>query len=269
MSKRKTWLLIKRGLSEDPKHREAMGKRIWLFMHIIDRADWETGIVSDWRDKDEAQDMGLNWRTLQQQRQELDALGYISCAPDGNGQKIVVYNWVNPKNYAGEVVNPKREGYVNLSTGGTVTSTSDLRTPSIGHQISNDAANAAEKPPTKVETPQVTTTKEIQCIYESLLGYPLNGEWASGESKAAKTIGAHYTAEQITEAYKYYKSTPFWSDKRLTLRWLSQQMGEFVSGNIHPRNERKLEYANHRPTQQAIQDDDPEGLARARRLSGG
>ena len=45
---RKTFVSVKRGLTQDPKHRERMGNRIWLFLHIIDRADFETGMVYDY-----------------------------------------------------------------------------------------------------------------------------------------------------------------------------------------------------------------------------
>lgn len=104
---KKHWIYIKRGLSEDPKHREAMGNRIWLYMHIIDRADWETGIVYDWRDPDEAQDMSLPWRTLQKQRQELEELGYISCEKKQHCLNIKIVNWVNPKDYSGKIMNKR------------------------------------------------------------------------------------------------------------------------------------------------------------------
>ena len=107
MIKRKTIISVKRGLSEDPKHRETMGNRIWLFLHILDRADWETGKVFDWRDGDEANDMAMPWRTLQKQRQELAEQGYISCAQTGDKQTITIFNWVNPRNYSGEIINPK------------------------------------------------------------------------------------------------------------------------------------------------------------------
>ena len=33
---KKHWISVKRGLSEDPKHRQAMGEAVWLFLHIID-----------------------------------------------------------------------------------------------------------------------------------------------------------------------------------------------------------------------------------------
>jgi hypothetical protein len=93
MANKKNWIYLKRGLSEDPKHRQAMGNRIWLFMHIIDRADWETGIVNGWVDREEAEDMRMSWRTLQDQRQELEELGYITCVQKFQCQDIIIHNW--------------------------------------------------------------------------------------------------------------------------------------------------------------------------------
>ena len=107
MSK-KNWIFIKRGLSQDPKHRETMGNAIWVYMHILDRADWETGIVYDWKDEAEADDMGINIRTMRKWRQELNEAGYISCKQEQYGQQITIHNWVNPRNYSGEVLNQKQ-----------------------------------------------------------------------------------------------------------------------------------------------------------------
>ena len=108
MSK-KNWIMIKRGLSQDAKHREAIGQAIWCYMHIIDRADWETGIVYDWKDKDEADDMGVNVRRLREWRRNLDEAGYITCKQEQYGQKIIIHNWTNPRAYSGEVLN--KQGY--------------------------------------------------------------------------------------------------------------------------------------------------------------
>jgi len=138
MSK-KNWIYLKRGLSQDAKHREAIGNRIWVFLHIIDRADWESGIAQDWRDKDEAEDMGIAWRTLQKQRQELDELGYITCKKTKHGQNIAIHNWINPRDYSGGIVNATKGVYPELGTECTQESTPkstqrsyrDLGTPSI------------------------------------------------------------------------------------------------------------------------------------------
>lgn len=104
---KKHWISVKRGLSEDPKHREQMGMAVWGFLHMIDRADWETGTVYDWRDKDEADDMGLNERTLRDWRQRLAEKGYISCKQNRRGLDIKIYNWINPKDYSGGIINLK------------------------------------------------------------------------------------------------------------------------------------------------------------------
>ena len=105
---KKTWIKIKRGLLE-PKHRDRLGIRIWLYVYILDKVDWETGMIFGWKDKDEAEDMGMQWRTLQKQRQELEELGYITCTRRRYSQDITVHNWTNPREYTGEEYNLKDE----------------------------------------------------------------------------------------------------------------------------------------------------------------
>jgi hypothetical protein len=102
---KKHWIYIKRGLSEDSKHRAAMGECVWLYMHIIDRADWETGIAYDWKDEAEAADMGMPVRTLREQRRKLDELDYITCIQRQYSQDIVIKRWIDPRNYSGKVLN--------------------------------------------------------------------------------------------------------------------------------------------------------------------
>ncbi len=105
---KKHWIYLKRGLSADPKHRQAMANRIWVFMHMIDRADWQTGVVYNWVDKDEADDMCMDLPTLRNHRRELEASGYILCRQKQHGQDIVIYNWVNPRDYSSQVLNPRQ-----------------------------------------------------------------------------------------------------------------------------------------------------------------
>lgn len=107
---KKHWISVKRGLSEDPKHREKMGMAVWGFLHMIDRADWETGKVYDWRDKDEAEDMGVNERTLRDWRQRLAESGYIECNQRQRGLEITIFNWINPRDYSAGVLNQKSQG---------------------------------------------------------------------------------------------------------------------------------------------------------------
>jgi hypothetical protein len=64
---------------------------------MVDRADWDTGIISDWKDKEEAVALEMKWRTLQQQRQSLEAGGYIICSQKFQVQEIQITNWEDPR----------------------------------------------------------------------------------------------------------------------------------------------------------------------------
>ena len=107
---KKHWIYIKRGLSEDAKHRAQMGECVWLYMHIIDRADWETGIAYDWKDAQEAADMSLPLETLRKQRQKLEKYDYIRCEQNQHSQDVRIMEWRNPRDYGSEVKNPRIEG---------------------------------------------------------------------------------------------------------------------------------------------------------------
>jgi len=104
---RKSWISVKCGLSRDPKHRLAMGESVWLFLHILDLAEWETGRVSAWKDESAADEMGMPIRTLREHRRKLDELGYITCVQKHYGQEIVIHNWTSPREYGGEVRNKR------------------------------------------------------------------------------------------------------------------------------------------------------------------
>ena len=148
---KKTWIKIKRGLLE-LKHRDKLGIRIWLYVYILDHADWDTGQILEWRDGDAADDLQMPKRTLQQQRQQLMEDGYITCKQKGNKQIITIHNWTNPRKYDGEVTNPKGEGtrnHVPLEVGGTNEGTregtneglSKPRTPSYRSHITDQRFN--------------------------------------------------------------------------------------------------------------------------------
>jgi hypothetical protein len=107
---KKHWIYLKRGLSEDPKHRSRMGECVWLFMHIIDRADWETGIAFDWKDREEAADMCMPVDTLRRQRQKLEELDYIRTVQKQHSQNIYIMEWKDPRNYGAEIRNPRNQG---------------------------------------------------------------------------------------------------------------------------------------------------------------
>lgn len=104
MTKRKTWIKVKRGMLE-PKHRIKLGIRVWLYLHILDRADWETGIVLDWVDESEAAVLALPLNTMRRQRQRLEKDGYISAEKGQYSQRITIHNWTDPRKYDGIEIN--------------------------------------------------------------------------------------------------------------------------------------------------------------------
>lgn len=141
---KKTWIKVKRGLLE-PKHRDRLGIRIWLYFYILDQADWDTGSVLEWRDADAADDLKMQKRTVRQQRQQLMDDGYITCELAGNKQVITIHNYINPRKYDGEVVNskgdinltPTSKGDIQGDIQGDNKGLSKLVTPSYKSQITN------------------------------------------------------------------------------------------------------------------------------------
>ena len=108
---KRTWIKIKRGLLES-QHREKMGVRIWLYIYMLDIVNWETGIIENWKDAEQAELFGMEYRTLQAQRQQLKIDGYITCEQNFQGQRITIHDWVNPREYSGQIYNTKADGYM-------------------------------------------------------------------------------------------------------------------------------------------------------------
>lgn len=151
---KKHWIYIKRGLSEDAKHRAAMGECIWLYMHIIDRADWETGIAYGWKDEQEAADMSMPVRTLREQRRKLDELDYITCNQNRHDQDIVIKRWIDPRNYSGDLLNvgdapmepTKNEGYTQGYIEGDTKGSSQNVTPTFNSKKSKSKSKREATP---------------------------------------------------------------------------------------------------------------------------
>ncbi len=105
---RKTWIKLKRGLLE-AKHRMALGVRVWLYIYILDRANWEKGKVLDWKDTMAADDLEMPLGTIRDQRRQLEKDGYIVAQQKKHGQEITILKWTNPREYSGKVYNKGAE----------------------------------------------------------------------------------------------------------------------------------------------------------------
>lgn len=207
---KKNWIYIKRGLSEDAKHRAAMGECIWLFLHIIDRADWETGIAYDWKDEQEAANMGMPVRTLREQRRKLDELNYVSCKQRQYGQDIIIKKWINPRDYSGKVINQggsetEPEGYAQGYTQGStqdVTPTSDSESKSLIKKQKTEikgieAAMFGNRPVSESDLP---IGDEALKAFERDMQCP--GSWSWYPAKSTDEPAWKYLREFVVKTYQ-------------------------------------------------------------------
>lgn len=200
----KTWIKIKRGFI-DQKHREKMGVRIWLYLYMLDIVNWETGTIEGWTDQKAADDFGMEFRTLQAQRQQLQADGYISCEQIFQGQRIIVHNWTNPREYSGQVINEKdADGYmpdvtiVKEGTQSRVPIQTENRVPLLyDSQLDHKGSPPKQKPVkppldfvdlllTQASSPEVIARRNMRARVTAALG--LTPNWDS-ESKYANWRG--------------------------------------------------------------------------------
>lgn len=93
----KTWIKLRRGLILDPKHRVKLGINLWLYLYILDKADWNTGKIFSWQDQLVADDLQMPLTTVRYQRRKLEEEGYITSMVKGYSQIITVTKWSNPR----------------------------------------------------------------------------------------------------------------------------------------------------------------------------
>lgn len=92
---RKTFIKVRVGILE-PKHIFQIGSAIWLYLYILNRADWKTGKIFDWRDSDAAVDLGVYVQSIRNQRNRLQSGNYISSVQKYHRLEITINNWHDP-----------------------------------------------------------------------------------------------------------------------------------------------------------------------------
>jgi len=101
---KKTWIKLKCGILE-PKHRRNLGMAIYLYVYILDHANWDDGIVYEWVDSSVARELEMPLDTVRDHRRLLETQGYITSKQRQHSQDIIIHNWTNPRAYDGEVLN--------------------------------------------------------------------------------------------------------------------------------------------------------------------
>jgi hypothetical protein len=145
----KKWIKVHTGLTSDPKHRQVLGVTIWLFMALINDADYETGIVWDYTDSAMASDLEMSISTLRTWRRHLEEAGYIRCYQGYQCQHIMILKWRNPKELNPPQINiPDSEGgypkVITHPSSKVITHpSSKVITPTLDSQLSQDIISPA------------------------------------------------------------------------------------------------------------------------------
>lgn len=94
---KRTWVKVRIGLFKDPKHRIALGSKVFLFLYMLDHADWQTGKLFGWKDKTASEYLSMPISTVTNQRQALISLHYITCKQNRYSIDLSISKWKNPK----------------------------------------------------------------------------------------------------------------------------------------------------------------------------
>ena len=243
---KKHWIYIKRGLSEDPKHRAQMGECIWLYMHIIDRADWETGVAFDWKDKEEAAEMSMPVDTLRRQRQKLEEMDYIQSHQKQHSQDVRIMEWRNPRDYGSEIKNPRSQGgherlpsdVQGLNQGsneGLNQDTRQMRTPTYTSKpkTSENSSNA----PRANQIPEVVLYRLVTERYPSR---ELFDDVVCFMKKIKERVGREITRDDLIPFRKAWLSKGYLQTSINWLEWA--ETGQIpVNGKWQPRNQAQPE----------------------------
>jgi len=204
---KKTWIKLKRGLLE-PKHREALGVRIWLYLYILDNTDWGTGKMIEWRDADAADALQMPQRTVRDQRVKLEEDGYIQCQQGLHKQIITVMNWTDPRLHSDDKMNIPAE----MSNG-------DNNLTPLANSVHGDIhgdIHGYMKLDTPTSNPQVTCHSAEQKFeslsnsFTNITGLVLNRVPANRKTwddTIKFWLERNYTPSMIQEAVKVLKSS--------------------------------------------------------------
>jgi hypothetical protein len=142
-----------------------MGIAVWLYLLLVDWANWETGAVITYRDKDAAEALELPIDTVRKWRRKLEDELYIKTLQKQTHQRILINNWNNPREYSGVTYNvpgtePKQpelpdHGYEEDS------GLPNLATPKNEGDHQGDHQGSQKRPPLQSNSQITNHTKDI------------------------------------------------------------------------------------------------------------
>ena len=187
---KKTWIKVKRGLLE-PKHIMKLGPAWYLYLYILDNADWETGQLFEWKDKFAADELGKPLGLIRKHRKLLIEEKYISSELKKSYQIITIKNWTDPRKYDGVVINecqgsdlsePKSAEVVEGSGKGNGKGFSN---PSYGNTLpyNHISHNTKEK-----NSPQKKLDDEFKALHQTIFSGSFNKSWWDVMENAPKEL---------------------------------------------------------------------------------
>jgi len=100
----KTWIKVKCGLL-DPEHVDKLQHNWYLFLYMLDMADWATGTIPEWKDEYAAEEFRKPINLIREHRKQLQKDEYIICEKQQYCQHITIYNYSDPRRYDGAILN--------------------------------------------------------------------------------------------------------------------------------------------------------------------
>jgi len=110
----KSWIKVRRGILE-PKHRLKIGPAWYLYLYILDRANWEKGVIFEWTDDSAAAELEISIVTLRSHRRRLEDEGYIVTIQRHQRQEITINKWCDPRSNSKLPENGDNDGVKNLT----------------------------------------------------------------------------------------------------------------------------------------------------------
>ncbi len=107
MARKRTFIKVRSGLLE-PKHRRKMGSAVWLYLYILDRVNWDDGILHEWIDESVAYELDMSVSTVRYQRRKLEDEGYIQSRQHQYYLSITVTNYDNPAGQGDKSLTPSK-----------------------------------------------------------------------------------------------------------------------------------------------------------------
>jgi len=181
--------------------------------------------------------MQMQIRTLREQRRKLESQDYISCLQKQYGQEISIKNWTNPREYSGEVYNPKQgdsktppseneQGYIQGDTQGSsqdVTPTSNPNT-----KIPLPKGDLVDLELTKL--PALSIRSAVSEYFKINVNWDTKTsrqwlEWAHGEN---------ITAEQIARAAETWRADKQFNWTHPTLKGIFEKWQMLMDTKASP-----------------------------------